>query len=103
LDIAEESTTIYIANNIELFQTKRFSRLSCAGISKLCFVFYYTDVVDGKYCCEEMFVIAMQPKKLSLSQIFSILFVLFPYSSLILSSHYSGFFAGHQKYPSVLK
>jgi len=54
LDIAAASSNIYLTNNIELFQTKGFSWLSTSQISELCFVFYYIDVVDGKYCCEGM-------------------------------------------------
>jgi hypothetical protein len=53
-DIVTASCNLYTSSNVEVFQTKLVSWLNTARVLELCFVFYYNDVVEGKFCCEGM-------------------------------------------------
>ncbi len=53
-EMAKASCNLYVCDNIELFQTKRYSWLLASDLLELCFVFQYADVIDGKYCIEGM-------------------------------------------------
>jgi hypothetical protein len=46
------SSNVYASDNIELYQTKRYTWLRTSDILELCFVFKYVDLVDGIFCCE---------------------------------------------------
>jgi hypothetical protein len=53
-DIVAASCNLYTSSNVEVLQTKFVSWSNTAHRLELCFIFYYSDVIDGKFCCEGM-------------------------------------------------
>lgn len=52
--IVAASCNLYTSFNIKVLQTKFISWLNTARILELCFIFYYSDVVEGNFFCEGM-------------------------------------------------
>jgi hypothetical protein len=53
-NVVNVSLNMFVASNIDLFQTLQYHWVSTCCIVELCFVFYFNHIVDVTLCCEDI-------------------------------------------------